>query len=159
VGDAPAGALEVEFTSSEDVSWLNLVRLTAVIEFAAESLELQGGLGVRLTTDAEISSLHLQFMGIPEPTDVITFPADDSEAIGYLGDIAVSFETAAAQAGEAGHSTGREVAFLCLHGLLHLARHNDQDPTEREQMLTTQEELLNAFERRHPGGWENANHG
>ena len=37
-----------------------------------------------------------------------------------LGDIVISLEKAADQAEEFGHSLDREVAFLCVHSMLHL---------------------------------------
>jgi probable rRNA maturation factor len=128
---------------SLDVSWL--VRL---LQHAGKRERLAGEIGVWLCTDAEISGLHESFMGIPDPTDVITFPSGDeaSPDAAYLGDIAVSFETAAQQAGDAGHSTAREIAFLVVHGLLHLAGYDDQTSAEREAMIGRQEALISEFE-------------
>jgi probable rRNA maturation factor len=39
---------------------------------------------------------------------------------GYLGDLAISWQRARAQAREFGHSTEAEIQVLMLHGLLHL---------------------------------------
>jgi probable rRNA maturation factor len=107
------------------------------------------GVSVRLTDDGGIRSLHERFFGDPTPTDVISFPSgDDREALaGYLGDIVVSLETAATQAGEGGHSPEREVAFLALHGFLHLCGHDDQTEDDRRAMHARQRLLLEAFER------------
>jgi probable rRNA maturation factor len=103
---------------------------------------------VRLTDDGGICSLHERFFGDSTPTDVISFPSgDDREAVaGYLGDIVVSLETAAAQSGEGGHSPEREVAFLALHGFLHLCGHDDQTEEGRRAMHARQRLLLEAFE-------------
>jgi len=71
--------------------------------------------------DAELRRLNLKFLGRDYPTDVLAFPGPWPPAPGpYLGDIAISFPRARAQAGAFGHSPGQEVQILMLHGLLHL---------------------------------------
>lgn len=133
---------------------LPLERLRALLAFAAEVEGLSGQLGLWICSDPEIADLHRRFMGLPDPTDVLTFPADIDEPEGrYLGDVAVSYDTAAEQGADAGHSVQREIAYLALHGLLHLAGYDDRGPGEREAMLRRQDELLAAFEREHPDGW------
>jgi probable rRNA maturation factor len=66
--------------------------------------------------DAELRRLNREFLGKDYPTDVLAFPA----AGPHLGDIAISFARARAQARAFGHDTGQEVRILMLHGLLHL---------------------------------------
>jgi len=148
------GSLTVELTISPGAPSLNQERLRALLAFAARHEGLTGNVGVWLCTDEEIADLHLRFMNLPDPTDVLTFPADVTDTDGpYLGDIAVSFDTAAEQAVDAGHSAQREIAYLSLHGLLHLAGYDDLTPEERDAMLRRQDELIAAFEREQPGEW------
>lgn len=148
------GDLTVELTISPGAPSLDQERLRALLAFAARHEGLSGTVGVWLCTDEEIADLHRRFMNIPDPTDVLTFPADLTDTDGpYLGDIAASFDTAADQAAEAGHSPQREIAYLVLHGLLHLAGYDDRTPDEREAMLRRQDELIAAFEREQPGEW------
>ena len=66
--------------------------------------------------DAELRRLNLKFLGKDYPTDVLAFPAAGPR----LGDIAISFLRARAQARAFGHNTGQEIQILMLHGLLHL---------------------------------------
>jgi len=76
-----------------------------------------------ITGDAELRRLNLKFLGNDYPTDVLSFPAPDPRppAPGpWLGDIAISFPRARAQARAFGHSTAQEIRILMLHGLLHL---------------------------------------
>ena len=69
-----------------------------------------------ITGDAELRRLNHKFLGNDYPTDVLSFPAAGAS----LGDIAISFARARAQARAFGHNTGQEVQILMLHGLLHL---------------------------------------
>ena len=65
--------------------------------------------------DAELRRLNCRFLGKDYAADVLAFPA----AAG-LGDIAISFPRARAQARAFGHNAGQEIQILMLHGLLHL---------------------------------------
>jgi probable rRNA maturation factor len=149
-----ASELSVDFTLSQTELSVSLERIAQMLQSSALRLGVSGEIGIWLCTDDEIADLHQRFMNVPGPTDVITFPGDRMGTGDVAGDIAVSFETGAEQAVDAGHSMGREIAFLCLHGLLHLAGFDDADPERRTLMLHTQEELLDAFEREYPGDWE-----
>jgi probable rRNA maturation factor len=114
-----------------------------------------GPLAVSLVVidDPTIADLHLRHMGLAGPTDVLTFALDEEDAFisgeetPLLGEVVVSHETAAAQADAYGHDAAREVAFLCVHGLLHLLGYDDATDAERQAMLARQEALLSAFER------------
>jgi len=75
-----------------------------------------------LTTDAELRRLNLQFRGLDQPTDVLSFPAGDSvHENDTAGEIAISLDRASAQAAEQGHGLLDETRILMLHGVLHLA--------------------------------------
>jgi probable rRNA maturation factor len=65
-----------------------------------------------IAQDADLRELNRKFRGQDYPTDVLSFPPED---------IAISFDRAAAQAAELGHSLEDELRILMLHGLLHLA--------------------------------------
>lgn len=63
----------------------------------------------------------------------------------YLGDVVISYDTAAAQAADYGHSPAAEVDVLLVHGLLHLLGYDDAAPADRERMHQRQDEVLAAF--------------
>lgn len=102
-----------------------------------------------LITDAEeIQRLNASYRHIDRVTDVLTFPAWEGDAIlcppdGYLGDIAICFERAQEQSEEYGHSLERELAFLSVHGALHLLGYDHMQPDDEQKMLAQQDEILN----------------
>jgi probable rRNA maturation factor len=105
-------------------------------------------MSVLLADTDTVIELHRQFFDDPSDTDVMSFPSGDLE-VGdgnYLGDIAVSLSMAAVQAAEQGHSTGREIAYLCLHGMLHLLGHDDLTEEGKLEMLALQDAMLTAWE-------------
>ena len=78
-----------------------------------------------VTDDRELRSLNRQFRGKDAATDVLSFPAPETEprlsGSGLFGDLAISLDRARAQAAEQGHSLDDELRILMLHGALHLA--------------------------------------
>ncbi len=71
-----------------------------------------------ITSDAELQRLNRNFRKQDYATDVLSFPSGN--ALGLLGDIAISFDRAQRQAAEHGHTVRQEIEILMLHGTLHL---------------------------------------
>jgi len=72
-----------------------------------------------VTTDTELRRLNRTFRKKDEPTDVLSFPAEESTGES-LGELAISIHRARAQAAEFGHTVSTEIEILMLHGVLHL---------------------------------------
>lgn len=100
---------------------------------------------LRLTDDAEIHQLNKKFRKQDKPTDVLSFnynfmdPETNRE---YLGDIIISIETASRQAREHNFTINQELAFLAIHGTLHLLGYDHQLPKQEEPMFQMQEEIF-----------------
>jgi probable rRNA maturation factor len=88
---------------------------------------------VRITDDAEISKLNLQYRGVEDATDVLTFPSGFGLPF-PKGDIAISAEYAARQARLRGASLTNEVMTLLVHGILHLVGFDDDTDEDRRVM-------------------------
>lgn len=108
-------------------------------------------LSVVLTTDDEVHALNKQYRQVDRATDVLSFPQqegdgwDDAASEKLLGDIVISIDRVQAQAQEYGHSTLRELAFLTVHGVLHLLGWDHQNPEDEERMMAKTEEILAAM--------------
>ena len=96
-------------------------------KFADQALEAIGKHGssatIAFVSDKSIHKLNREFRNVDKPTDVLSFPAEDET---NLGDIAISVDTAAAQAKENGLTFEAEIAQLILHGLLHLSGYDHE---------------------------------
>jgi probable rRNA maturation factor len=66
---------------------------------------------------------------------------DDEEEV-LLGDIVISLERAQEQCEEYGHSLEREVMYLLVHGLLHLAGYDHMEEEDKKVMRAQEEKLL-----------------
>lgn len=126
----------------EDARWAAF-GLEAVADPAVRAAFAELGLGAAGFTlclmgcdDARILELNGDFRGKAKPTNVLSWPSeergadegevpdlpepgapDDPES---LGDIAISYDTCAAEAAEAGKPFADHVTHLIVHGLLHL---------------------------------------
>ena len=100
-----------------------------------------------------MEELHVRWLDLEGPTDVMSFPMDELRpgtaehptASGTLGDICICPQVAEKQAREAGHSTAEEMLFLATHGMLHLMGYDHAEPEEKEEMFALQRQLLLSF--------------
>jgi probable rRNA maturation factor len=118
---------------------------------AAEGLDGDLLLTVTFVDDAEIQTINAEHRGIDRPTDVLSFSLVDDPDPSFatppgepreLGDVIVSFPRAVAQAEEYGHSVEREVAYLVVHGLLHILGYDHELPDEQGDMRAREEAAL-----------------
>jgi probable rRNA maturation factor len=123
-----------------DPKWLERVVRRAVAAVGAEAAEIT----VVVVDDRQIAALHDRWMGIPGPTDVLTFDLSGAEARGLAGDIVVSAETARRLARELGWQARHELAYYVVHGLLHLAGEDDGTPGERRRMRRRERAVMAA---------------
>jgi len=104
-----------------------------------------GDVTIVFVDDVRIQDLNRDFLGHDAPTDVLSFPADESDpetGRRYLGDVVISFARAVEQAGERGHTVEAEMQLLVVHGVLHLLGHDHAETGERERMWAAQAEVL-----------------
>ena len=115
----------------------------AALAKQAHSLDVE--LSVILTDDARLHELNLNYLGVDAPTDVLSFPASETDpetGARYIGDILISIPRAQAQAEAAGHSLEAEVQLLVVHGVLHLMGHDHAEAEEKARMWKAQAEIL-----------------
>jgi len=106
------------------VARLSEPTLRAFLLRAKKAVKLKGTVNLLLTSNTAMRSLNRQFRAKDVPTDVLSFPSPSlplNQPARTAGDIAISVEIAAQNAGKLGHSTAEEVKILVLHGILHLA--------------------------------------
>lgn len=122
-----------------------------------EGLGQEAEVSLLLTNNEEIQELNRDYRNLDQATDVLSFPIYEREEIEallkdqegpeliLLGDIIISMERAGEQALEYGHSLKREVAYLFVHGLLHLLGYDHLEEDEKKEMRTREEEILKSF--------------
>lgn len=104
-------------------------------------------ISITFTNNEEVHRLNKEYRNIDRPTDVLSFPFDNSFnlPVKMLGDIIISLEKAESQSEEYGHSFKREISFLIVHGILHLLGYDHHTPEEEKEMFGLQKELLKEY--------------
>ena len=100
---------------------------------------------LQVTNDHTIQEFNLQYRGIDEVTDVLSFEnafTDPESGESYLGDILISFETAKRQADLRELDLMAELEMLLVHGILHLAGMDHALQTEWQEMSALQDAIL-----------------
>ncbi|HHY76367.1 MAG TPA: rRNA maturation RNase YbeY [Firmicutes bacterium] len=109
---------------------------------------------VVFSSDQFIARLNKDYRGIEGPTDVLSFAlteGEEPEAFQeegmpfFLGDIVISLDTARSQAQSAGRAFLEEVAFLLIHGTLHLLGHDHDTVVKEAVMWKRQDEILKEY--------------
>ena len=125
-----------------------------------ENVENECFVSVLLVSNEEMQEINKEYRGINDSTDVLSFPLieyekksksalheaienidmDTGEIV--LGDILISVEKAYEQSREYGHSIKREIAFLTLHGMLHLLGYDHMLEDDKKIMRQKEEKVL-----------------
>lgn len=113
----------------------------------------EADLSIILVDEPAMERLHIEWMDLPGPTDVMSFPMDELRpgtpgrpaAAGMLGDIVLCPQVAAEQAKAAGHGLREELLLLTTHGLLHLLGYDHAEPEEEREMFALQRRLLGDY--------------
>ena len=125
-----------------------LIRECVKTVLQCENVNVPCRVDVTITDNGGIQVLNKKFMRKDRPTDVLSFPSNEGDALsavpdGFLGDIAISIDRAKAQAEEYGHSFERELSFLTVHGCLHILGYDHMNDEERQEMFALQDKILN----------------
>ena len=147
-------SIEVSNESNIEVSEAALMK---VAEFALGRMQVHPAaeLSLVLVDSAAMAELHVQWMDLPGPTDVLLFlvaelrlggrPDAAEPGPSMLGDIVLCPSFAADQAEAAGHSLEEELLLLTVHGVLHLLGYDHAEPDEEKEMFALQDQLLADF--------------
>ena len=137
---SPPNAGELEFVEPDLLinrqrkHRVNRDQLTAFLSRLVDQVGPAAPFSVVLVSDRRIHRYNLRYRGYDKPTDVLSFPGDDS----YLGDILVSVETAYTQAQRSKRLTlESNIKRLSLHGLLHLIGYDHETDNGEMRLLET----------------------
>ena len=137
-----------------------LIKAVCAAVLENEGFERKAEISVVLVDNEYIRELNREYRDKDTATDVLSFPiyeddADDDIKMGdmdkknsavLLGDIVISLERAAVQATEFGHSYEREIAFLCVHSMLHLLGYDHVNSEQEDaDMRARQRDILLSY--------------
>jgi len=144
-------SIEISNESGMDVSEEELLDVARFV-IARMDVHPAAELSMVLVDLDTMADLHVRWMDLPGPTDVMSFPMDELKPGGrpdapepgpsMLGDIVLCPQFAADQAAKAGHPVAHELALLTVHGMLHLLGYDHAEPEEEKEMFGLQNQLL-----------------
>ena len=120
------------------------VRFAAIAELADPVVPVS--VSVKLSDNAEVRALNLEWRDKDKPTNVLSFPMLDDEELDallagtydapeiMLGDIILAYEICAAEAEEKNIPVAQHATHLVIHGMLHLLGHDHIEEDEAEAM-------------------------
>ena len=115
--------------------------LYEVLDAALEHEKVENAIfSVVFMNDEEIHEMNREYRGVDRVTDVISFAFEDNNDLVYndirmLGDIFICIPQMKRQAEEYGHSEKRELAFLAVHGILHLLGYDHMNEKDEKVMF------------------------
>lgn len=128
--------------------WERKINEVAAICLREEQIPQEAEVDLLFVDNEAIREMNREYRDKDSATDVLSFPMyeadeeiDEEEEI-LFGDIVISLERAQEQCQEYGHSLEREVMYLLVHGLLHLAGYDHMEEEEKKEMRAQEEKLL-----------------
>ena len=103
---------------------------------------VRGVVGVLVENDAAIRDLNRAWRGVDAPTNVLAFPAPPTPPSRHVGDIAISYETAAREAVREAKPFAHHLAHLAVHGFLHLIGYDHQSDAAARKMEALESSIL-----------------
>lgn len=128
--------------------WKKKINQVAAICLREEEIPEAAEVDLLFVDNEAIREMNLEYRDKDSATDVLSFPmyeadeAIEEEEEILFGDIVISLERAQEQCAEYGHSLEREVMYLLVHGLLHLAGYDHVEEEDKKQMRAQEEKLL-----------------
>jgi len=134
--------IDEPFDQEVHADWLEGAALAALDH---QKTSTASELTIVVSDDAHLQDLNRQYLDIDAPTDVLSFPAEETDLESgnpYLGDIILSFPRAQEQARSGGHPVEDEIRLLVVHGVLHLLGYDHGEEEEQKVMWAAQAEIL-----------------
>jgi len=98
---------------------------------------------IRVVDSDEARVLNERYRGIDKPTNVLSFPAQvDVPGANILGDVVICAPVVSAEAADQGKNVGDHFAHMVVHGVLHLAGYDHEEPQDAELMEALEIRIL-----------------
>ncbi|MBR1377222.1 MAG: rRNA maturation RNase YbeY [Bacilli bacterium] len=144
---------KIEIINTLDEEIKELAEISKLMDYACNFMKLDNvTFNIIIVDNNTIHKINKDYRGIDRPTDVISFALEDekdmildSEVGRILGDIYISIDKCREQAKEYGHSFLRELAFLSVHGFLHLQGYDHMEKKDEEVMFKLQDDILDSY--------------
>jgi probable rRNA maturation factor len=132
-------SIRVSFQSRLGSIGASLFRECAAVVLSGERKK-RAEISYVIVNDAFIHAINKAYLRHDYPTDIITFPLGEGDAM--EGEIYISAETARRNADEYHVALREEIARLAIHGVLHLCEYEDGTEQEKKRMRQKEDQYL-----------------
>jgi len=119
----------------------NVTLYEETISKVFQTIQDEKELNIIFIDDEQMITFNQQFRNMDKTTDVLTFPTDD-DSMDSIGDILINIDKVIEQAKDYGHTELREVAFLAVHGYLHILGYDHHNEEDERKMIEKQKSIL-----------------
>lgn len=153
--------LEIYDQTKKKVKKDDISLIESILNFAAKKINLNDNteMSVTLVNNDKIQKINREYRNVDRATDVISFAIEDNEddfpilmteemqdsIPKNIGDIFISVDKVEEQANFLEHSYERELAFLALHGFLHLNGYDHIEPDDEKIMMPMQRMIMEEY--------------
>ena len=140
-------AIELLNESNSSVAEGDLISISQYC-IAQMGLHPECELSITIVDEDEMSALHVQWMDLEGPTDVLSFPMDEltpnTAEPGMIGDIVLcpTFADGERVKQPEPLSLADELCLLTVHGILHCIGFDHREPEEEATMFALQKKIL-----------------
>jgi probable rRNA maturation factor len=129
-------------SSHRDIPAQSLLKLW--LQAAVGTQRRQAEISLRIVDEAEMTELNGRYRGKPQPTNVLSFPADlpPEVKLPYLGDIVICAAVVEQEAQTQHKTVADHWAHMLIHGTLHLLGFDHIEPSEAEAMESLEIDIL-----------------
>jgi probable rRNA maturation factor len=93
---------------------------------------------ITIVSRRKMKQFNATYRNLNEPTDVLTFPGDDT----YLGDIIICYDVVVEKAAKLDQTATEYMRFCIVHGLLHAVGYDHQTDAQYQEMMELQYQLM-----------------
>lgn len=130
----------IEIFNSSSLKYLPIKKAQKAVETTLKGESVSNAeVNVIYMDDPDIHQMNQEYLNHDYPTDVITFPLNETP---LEGEIYIGAETAVKQAEEYKVSLTNELLRLVIHGTLHLCGYDDATDEERHDMHLLENKYL-----------------
>lgn len=136
---------ELNIKTSKTLEFINFPKLTVPLLIKAAKMTLDFEkiknyeINFIMVSDEEIKKINTKYRKVRRITDVISFLVVPEI---FAGDIYISKNRSRKQAKKYENTWEQELAYLVIHGVLHLCGYTDYDPVNKVKMFKKQDKIF-----------------
>jgi probable rRNA maturation factor len=134
---------KIAIASPQEIVPLDRARLREAVRAVLDGEGVQDAeISLAFVDNPTIHRLNQRYLQHDEPTDVLSFPLSEANAVKLAGELVIGVEVALDQAAQRGHDVQTELALYVIHGLLHLCGYDDHEDADRRAMRQRERHYL-----------------